>query len=132
LCLIAPIIISSTTPASKIPITNIIKGEKLPIVSVVVLAMLLVKSLGNDINVSIIEPARRGSIYQHYYTLGSKLTSCRTIKKAIPIPNSIIINGKLPEKTDAVLDEMSVTMEIGTCIFYYLPFGIKLIIFLTI
>ena len=54
MCLIAPIIISSTTPASKIPIIKMINGEKLPIVSVVLLAMLDVKLSGNVIIVSII------------------------------------------------------------------------------
>jgi hypothetical protein len=46
--------ISMTTPASNTPIIRIINEEKLPIVSVVVLAIELVKLSGNAINVSII------------------------------------------------------------------------------
>jgi hypothetical protein len=51
--------ISITTPASNTPIIRIINEEKLPIVSVVVLAIELVKLSGNAINVSIIGEARR-------------------------------------------------------------------------
>jgi hypothetical protein len=51
--------ISITTPASNTPIIRIIKLEKLPIVSVVVEAIELVKLSGNAINVSIIGEARR-------------------------------------------------------------------------
>jgi hypothetical protein len=53
LCLIADIIISRTTPASKTPIIKIIKGEKLLIVSFVELATSVVKLLGNVISVNI-------------------------------------------------------------------------------
>lgn len=47
--------ISITTPANKTPITRIINGEKLLIISVEDDAIFSVKLLGNDINVSIIE-----------------------------------------------------------------------------
>jgi hypothetical protein len=51
--------ISITTPASNTPIIRIINEEKLPMVSVVVEAIELVKLSGNAINVSIIGLSRR-------------------------------------------------------------------------
>ena len=59
-----------------------------------------------------------------FYPFGRKLAKFRTIRKAIPMPKSKIINGILPFKTEAVEDAKSVTMVVGIVIFYYLPFGI--------
>lgn len=49
----ADIIISSTTPARSTPIIKTIKDEKLPIVSLVELAISVVKLAGNVIKESI-------------------------------------------------------------------------------
>lgn len=40
------------------------------------------------------------------------------MKNAIPIPNKIMIKGILPANTAAVLDDKSVTIEVGICIFH--------------
>jgi hypothetical protein len=40
-----------------------------------------------------------------------------TTKNAIPIPNNIKIRGILPSKTEAVLEEISPTIEIGIVIY---------------
>lgn len=53
------------------------------------------------------------------------------MKNAIPMPKSIMISGTLPAKTAAVVDEISETIDVGICIFHYLPFGISPINFLT-
>jgi hypothetical protein len=41
------------------------------------------------------------------------------MKNAIPIPNNIIINGILPDKIAAVVEEISETIVVGICIFHY-------------
>lgn len=120
--------ISITTPASKTPIIRIIKLEKLPMVSVVVDAMEAVKLSGNAINVSIIGEARRNwrcfpymvKFLSGSYFFGKKLTKLRAIKKAMPMPNRMIIIGILPVITAAVVEEISETIVLGICIAHFI------------
>lgn len=123
MCLIADITISNTTPASNTPITSVMNGEKVPIKSVVELAILAVKLLGKVIIFA-------GSILYYLliclsYVLGTIPIRDTITKNAIPIPKRIVISGKLPARTLEVELAISVTIFVGIVIFYYLPLGIS-------
>lgn len=80
------------------------------------------KLFGRDINVSIIGQSRQYvaliALYGRNY-FGKSPIILRITKNAMPIPKIIMINGKLPFITSAVVEDKSVTIFAGICIVHF-------------